>query len=95
MDKEGVVLEGLVAAPEVTTSEDSALHTSMAQPPTESHALATAEQDEKGMAQLDHDQDVLDLGWNEKIEDIPGPLVGGMSNEDLWILVRRFNKVRL
>ncbi|KAH0364692.1 hypothetical protein KCU65_g6656, partial [Aureobasidium melanogenum] len=60
--------------------------------PTASHALAQAEVDEKGVAQLDHGGDVKDLGWNEPPSKIPAPLVGGMDNEELWVLVRRFNK---
>jgi hypothetical protein len=64
--------------------------------PTESHALATADHDEKGLAQL-HGQhnteaEVKDLGWNERPDKIPAPLVGGLPNEELWMLVRRFNK---
>ena len=37
----------------------------------------------------------MDLGWNEPKEAVAKPLVGGLSNEDLWLLVRRFNKVRV
>ncbi|KAI7303804.1 hypothetical protein KC326_g8604 [Hortaea werneckii] len=64
---------------------------------TDSHALAVANHDEKGHAQQqpkqrDREADVKDLGWNESKEKIPSPLVGGMANEDLWVLVRRFNK---
>lgn len=66
----------------------------MTQEPTASHALAIADHDIKGHAQQDHDDnEVLNLGWNEPKEHIPTPLVGGIHNEDLWILVRRFNKV--
>jgi hypothetical protein len=61
--------------------------------PTLSHALATQTQDADGLAQQPHAKDVLDLGWNEKKQDIAAPLVGGMNNEELWLLVRRFNKV--
>lgn len=60
---------------------------------TFSHALATESQEDRGLAQKDHDKDVVDLGWNEKKQDIAAPLVGGMDNEELWLLVRRFNKV--
>ncbi|KAK4166850.1 hypothetical protein QBC43DRAFT_312545 [Cladorrhinum sp. PSN259] len=65
---------------------------------TFSHALATDNNPDlpKGVAQRDHGdseiEDVVDLGWNEKKEDIPAPLVGGMDNEELWLLVRRFNR---
>lgn len=69
---------------------------SMAEEPTLSHALAVDDHEEKGRAQLDHEEeDVVDLGWNEKKERIAAPLVGGLNNEDLWLLIRRFNKVRL
>ncbi|RPA93927.1 hypothetical protein L873DRAFT_1703435 [Choiromyces venosus 120613-1] len=61
--------------------------------PTESHALAVADHDEKGAAQIGHGEpEVKDLGWNERVERVPQPLVGGLPNEELWTLVRRFNK---
>ncbi|KAI4864455.1 hypothetical protein F4820DRAFT_458850 [Hypoxylon rubiginosum] len=65
---------------------------SLAEEPTLSHALATDDHEEKGLAQKDHDEEVLDLGWNEKKQEIAAPLVGSLQNEDLWLLVRRFNK---
>ncbi len=62
--------------------------------PTESHELANADHEEKGAAQLDHGQtEVRDLGWNDESQDVPSPLVGGLPNEELWTLIRRFNKV--
>lgn len=66
----------------------------MTDEPTLSHALAQDDHDEKGLAQQDHDHEVLDLGWNEKKQNILEPLVGGMDNEELWMLIRRFDKVR-
>ncbi|KAJ4291268.1 hypothetical protein N0V88_006270 [Collariella sp. IMI 366227] len=60
--------------------------------PTFSHSLAAESQDHEGLAQKNHGTGVLDLGWNEKKKDIAAPLVGGMDNEELWLLVRRFNK---
>lgn len=68
--------------------------TTMTEEPTLSHSLAQGQGDheEKGAAQLDHEAEVADLGWNEPAENIAAPLVGGLSNEDLWVLVRRFNK---
>ncbi|RDW91030.1 hypothetical protein BP5796_02195 [Coleophoma crateriformis] len=60
--------------------------------PTESHILANADHEEKGLAQLDHGNvEVKDLGWNEDAQAIP-ELVGGLPNEELWTLIRRFNK---
>jgi hypothetical protein len=69
--------------------------------PTESHALAdesaqASAQDrghEKGVAQVQHDDvEVKDLGWNDDSAHVPRPLVGGLRNEDLWTLIRRFDK---
>ncbi len=62
--------------------------------PSDSHALAHTDHDEKGVAQLGHNEpEVKDLGWTEHPKDVPKPLVGGLPNEQLWLLVRRFNKV--
>jgi hypothetical protein len=62
--------------------------------PTMSHELANADHEEKGAAQEDHNQtEVKDLGWNEIPTDVPTPIVGGLPNEELWTLIRRFNKV--
>jgi hypothetical protein len=61
--------------------------------PTASHKYADADQDEKGAVQLDHgDVEVKDLGWNKEAKSVPGPLVTGLSNDELWTLIRRFNK---
>ncbi|WKT45098.1 Protein of unknown function DUF3292 [Fusarium oxysporum f. sp. vasinfectum] len=46
----------------------------------------------KGAAQLEHgDVEVKNLGWNEPPRVVP-PLVGGLKNEDVWALIRRFDK---
>ncbi|EME41245.1 hypothetical protein DOTSEDRAFT_73607 [Dothistroma septosporum NZE10] len=51
-----------------------------------------ADHEEKGAAQVAHDDEVNDLGWTNHVDDIPNPLVGKLPNEELWVLVRRFNK---
>ena len=61
---------------------------------TESHALAEADHELKGAAQQEHfEAEVKNLGWNNDPKNVPAPLVGGLPNEELWLLVRRFNKV--
>lgn len=85
-------------APTTTTSTSTSNSVTdaaqnLTEEPTASHALAQADIDVKGVAQLAHNAEVKDLGWNEPPEKIPAPLVGGMDNEELWVLVRRFNKV--
>ncbi|TGZ81705.1 hypothetical protein EX30DRAFT_395486 [Ascodesmis nigricans] len=70
--------------------------------PTESHAIAAAplEEHPEAAGALHHEAavavgegiEVKDLGWNEKPENVPNPLIGGLNNEELWTLVRRFNK---
>ena len=62
--------------------------------PSDSHALASADDHEvKGAVQTNHEEgEVRDMGWNDHPHDVPTPLVGGLPNEELWTLVRRFNK---
>lgn len=76
----------------VTNPEQTETSNALAEGPSLSHSLATTEHDEKGLAQQDHDDEVLDLGWNQKKQELPEPLVGGMDNDELWLLIRRFNK---
>jgi hypothetical protein len=65
----------------------------IADEPTLSHALALDDHEEKGAAQLPHaEEDVADLGWHKNKHGMPDPLVGGLDNEELWLLIRRFNK---
>lgn len=35
-----------------------------------------------------------DVGWHQDLNDLPAHLIEGVSNETLWMLIRRFNKVR-
>jgi hypothetical protein len=58
---------------------------SIAEKPTDSHALAVEEPVIEGGNLVQH-------GWNREPEDVTR-LVEGLSNEDFWVLVRRFNKV--
>jgi hypothetical protein len=77
--------------PDTPTSIQSTL---MGSNPSESHELAAADHGVKGAAQLPHNEvEVKDMGWQEHPKDIPTPLVGGLKNDDLWMLVRRFDKV--
>ncbi|KGO44185.1 Protein of unknown function DUF3292 [Penicillium expansum] len=62
--------------------------------PTESHVLSQVEQDEKGLSQQSGDTaEITNIGWGESPDAIEEPLVAGVSNEDLWMLIRRFDKV--
>ncbi|KAF1999612.1 hypothetical protein P154DRAFT_493286 [Amniculicola lignicola CBS 123094] len=88
----GAVYKDLLPIPHVTDPEDEKKHVTMMDAPTESHALAMQEPEVKGAAQIEHDAEVVNLGWNEPKEQVSNPLVGGLSNDDLWMLVRRFNK---
>lgn len=70
------------------SSSASGLHAS-----SDSHALANADHDVRGAVQRDHQEgEVRDMGWGEHPKDVPKELVGGLQNEELWTLVRRFNK---
>lgn len=96
-DNSGVAYKDLLPVPDTEAISDPAKEEAaraIHDGATASHELATAPTEETGLVQQDHDEEVKDLGWNEPKEAIPAPLVGGMDNEDLWVLVRRFDKVR-
>jgi hypothetical protein len=62
--------------------------------PTDSHVLSQVDQDEKGLAQkAGETAETTNVGWGESPDAIVEPLVAGLSNEDLWMLIRRFDKV--
>ncbi|KAL9062719.1 MAG: hypothetical protein Q9157_008688 [Trypethelium eluteriae] len=76
----------------VTNPNKKVSSPSLADKPTASHALATAEHEEKGAAQQSHEAEVVDLGWRAAKQEVPEPLVEKMPNDELWVLIRRFNK---
>lgn len=91
VEDNGAPSSGVKKMPAVTVSTPP-----MESRPTDSHALALEDHEEKGAAQEIHNEpEVKDLGWDEKPEHVPQPLVGGLPNEELWVLVRRFNQVPL
>ena len=96
---QGVVLKDLLPHPETDHTVHEGKATTILDAPTESHELALEAakginpDHGTGRAQVAHGQEVLDLGWNAPKEHVEAPLVGGLSNEDVWLLVRRFNKV--
>jgi hypothetical protein len=57
-----------------------------------SHQLATSEHEILGEAQKAGKEDrTTNLGWQANAVGV-GTLVGGLPNDELWMLVRRFNK---
>ncbi|KAJ7627080.1 hypothetical protein FB45DRAFT_979639 [Roridomyces roridus] len=64
----------------------------MAESPTDSHALAQTAPEDSGAVGSIHTPEVQDLGWNQHPDKVAKPLIGGIDNEDLWLLIRRFNK---
>jgi hypothetical protein len=84
-------------AGDATSKADSQVTAEPAIPegPTDSHVLSQVEQDEKGLAQKAGDTEgITNIGWGVSPNVIEEPLVAGLSNEDLWMLIRRFDKVR-
>ncbi|KAI8691953.1 hypothetical protein NCS56_00189400 [Fusarium sp. Ph1] len=76
-------------------SEPEIIETHQEEAPTASHALAEESKnfEEKGASQIEHgDIEVKNLGWNDEVHRVPQPLVGGLKNDDLWTLIRRFDK---
>lgn len=62
----------------------------------DSHVLAREDHDIKGEVQRQPllEGKVKDLGWHKKLNEMPDPLIGGVSNQTLFAKIRRFNKVR-
>lgn len=64
--------------------------------PTDSHAFANQTAVNAGRLGANRRgsdyKEVLDLGWNEDDKTRLPPIVQGIENEELWALLRRFNK---
>ncbi|KAF3404111.1 hypothetical protein DPV78_002449 [Talaromyces pinophilus] len=61
--------------------------------PTDSHALAHAEVEETSLIHTSLDDEATtDIGWQQQPHEFNEPIIGGIPNEDLWMLIRRFNK---
>ncbi|KAK9384130.1 hypothetical protein V1515DRAFT_67142 [Lipomyces mesembrius] len=90
--------ESVVEEPAITNITQQG---SVVAQPSESHSLAAeschaldAEPDYSGKENaqlLQPNSEVKDLGWNANMNSIPAPLIPGLSNESLWMLIRRFN----
>ncbi|OOQ82934.1 hypothetical protein PEBR_36955 [Penicillium brasilianum] len=76
----------------VNTASDGAEKPQIPEGPTDSHVLAQVEQEDKGLIQkAGETADITDVGWNDPADQAE-PLIAGLSNEDLWMLIRRFDK---
>lgn len=77
----------------ITHGAKVASNAPIAQATTTSHILATQDHAIKGAAQeAGKEFGTTNLGWQNNAERID-KLVGGLDNDDLWMLIRRFNKV--
>lgn len=64
------------------------------QGPTDSHAISQIDPDEEGLVQkAGKTKAVSDIGWGQSPAAIEQRIMPGLSNEDLWLLIRRFDKV--
>jgi len=61
--------------------------------PTDSHAISQVVPDEKGLIQkAAASHEVSDIGWEHGPDEIGEQIVPGLANDDLWMLLRRFDK---
>jgi hypothetical protein len=64
----------------------------------DSHDLAHSDHEIKGEAQkqpiLESGAELRDLGWHKNLANMPRTLITGVTNESLFAMIRRFNKVR-
>ena len=76
--------------PVTTTSNTS--KGPLSQETSTSHILATQNHHAKGTAQeAGKEVGLTNLGWQKNAKGVD-TLVGGIDNDDLWLLIRRFNK---
>ena len=93
-DQAGLNTPGNTTRPSTTNSSTfntPTSSTSALDAPSDSHALAVADHEDKGAAQHNYTDEVKDLGWDSNPKHVP-TMVGGLPNEELWTLVRRFDK---
>ncbi|RDA85874.1 hypothetical protein CP532_4898 [Ophiocordyceps camponoti-leonardi (nom. inval.)] len=89
-DREGRGDEEDETGPTMVESHDDEM-------PTASHALAdesirSEPKESKGVSQMEHDEvEVKNVGWNDD-GWVSQQVMGGMRNDELWTLIRRFNK---
>ena len=84
---------------DATPTDSHALAQEALEPGSSSMAsTATTTTEQQGAAQIDHGQagEVKDLGWDQSSSSSSSrpqlPMVGGLPDEQLWTLVRRFDK---
>jgi hypothetical protein len=79
------ILEG--AAPEASAAKDETVIDTTKPPEEVNRERTIHEQSQAGIP-----KEVEDIGWNDHPDAVPSPIAKGLSNDDLWILLRRFNK---
>lgn len=74
-------------------ARDAVRHGPLTQNTSTSHQLAVGDTDTRGAAQRAGTlAGTTNLGWQKNAKGVD-QLVGGIDNDDLWTLIRRFNKV--
>jgi hypothetical protein len=65
----------------------------------DSHGLARVNYEIRGEAQkqsiLESGAGLRDLGWHKNLADMSGTLIASVTNESLFAMIRRFNKVSI
>lgn len=75
-----------------TKPETATKKAPLGQETSTSHVLATQDHAVKGAAQeAGKEAGITNLGWQKNAKGVD-TLVGGLDNDDLWMLIRRFNK---
>lgn len=80
-------------------SEDQGTPGAFEDTPTDNHDLAQdqdqVEPEEHALVHTSSNRKLLDIKWKPSSRTVEETLAPGLSNEDLWLLIRRFNKVCL
>jgi hypothetical protein len=83
-------------APQTATDDPMTVDATHPVPPGANLIAATVEPPPHKSTKIEvtelKDPEVKDFGWNVPPRQVPAPLVHGLGNEDIYTLIRRFNK---
>lgn len=75
----------------ITTPKKAPQQALLGQETSTSHILASQHQDQGAVQQAGKEAFTSNLGWQKNAKGVD-TLVEGLENDDLWMLIRRFNK---
>jgi hypothetical protein len=91
MSADGIVLKDLI---DEDHAFDDGIDISTTHQSTRTYGSGATGEEPKGQAQIEHNEEI-DIGWGVDPDKITHRFIEGIDNEDVWIWIRRFNKLYL